>query len=107
MYNKYWSYNLIYIIIVSDHLLLAEFINNLFGEISYVQNFLCYYHSQTSIKPKNIMLFEKTVVFESLIDTYNYIFLTSIQPGAELNSKDDILQAVTTINIILIRGIFL
>lgn len=63
---------------------IVKFINNLFGEISYIEIFFCYYHSQTSIKPKQSVMLSEKIVFKNLSDTYNYIFLISIQPGAEL-----------------------
>lgn len=53
--------------------MLMRFLKSLFGKIPHRNSFLLL--SETSTKPKQrIMLSEKTIVFESLVDSCNYIF---------------------------------
>lgn len=74
-------------IYVGKHLLFARFINNLFGKIFYTKTFFRSYLAWASIKPKQRTLSEK-IVFENLIDIYNYIFLNVFQ----INTNSDIFQ---------------
>lgn len=72
-------------------LIALRFINRLFEEILLMKT-LFYYQLLTFIK-QSMILFEKIVVFERLIDTYNYIFLIYFSlAGAEPDPKDDIFQ---------------